>query len=55
MSEQDSRAMFDLAARLAYRATGFVEPNPLVGCVICRPGSGPAAGRIIGMGHPQYR
>lgn len=43
--------MLDLAARLAYRATGYVEPNPLVGCVICRPGSGPAAGRIIGMGH----
>src|SRR4051812_16265765 len=43
--------MLDLAARAAYRGTGCVEPNPLVGCVIARPGDGPALGRIIGIGH----
>lgn len=37
--------MLDLAARLALRAQGRVEPNPLVGCVIVK------HGRIIGMGH----
>lgn len=37
--------MLDLAARLALRAEGRVEPNPLVGCVIARDG------RVIGMGH----
>ncbi|MFN7558519.1 MAG: bifunctional diaminohydroxyphosphoribosylaminopyrimidine deaminase/5-amino-6-(5-phosphoribosylamino)uracil reductase RibD [bacterium] len=47
----NDRAMLDLAARLAVRGAGHVEPNPMVGCVICRAGSGPAAERIIGMGH----
>jgi len=37
--------MLDLAARLALRAQGHVEPNPLVGAVIV------SDGRIIGMGH----
>lgn len=37
--------MLDLAARLASRAVGYVEPNPLVGCVLVRDD------RIIGMGH----
>lgn len=37
--------MLDLAARLACRAAGYVEPNPMVGCVIVK------EGRIIGMGH----
>jgi diaminohydroxyphosphoribosylaminopyrimidine deaminase/5-amino-6-(5-phosphoribosylamino)uracil reductase len=37
--------MLDLAARLALRAQGRVEPNPLVGCVIVKDG------RVIGAGH----
>lgn len=37
--------MLDLAARLALRAQGDVEPNPIVGAVIVRDG------RVIGMGH----
>jgi diaminohydroxyphosphoribosylaminopyrimidine deaminase/5-amino-6-(5-phosphoribosylamino)uracil reductase len=40
----DSRYL-DLGARLAIRAFGHVEPNPLVGAVIVR------EGRIIGLGH----
>jgi len=43
--------MLDLAARAAFRGVGRVEPNPPVGCVIVRPGPGPAAERIIGIGH----
>src|SRR5262245_52581624 len=39
------RDYLDLAARLACRAAGDVEPNPMVGAVIVRDG------RIIGMGH----
>jgi diaminohydroxyphosphoribosylaminopyrimidine deaminase / 5-amino-6-(5-phosphoribosylamino)uracil reductase len=35
----------DLAARLALRAAGDVEPNPLVGAVVVRDGA------ILGMGH----
>jgi diaminohydroxyphosphoribosylaminopyrimidine deaminase/5-amino-6-(5-phosphoribosylamino)uracil reductase len=41
----DDRRHLDLAARLALRGLGRVEPNPLVGCVIVRDG------RVIGMGH----
>jgi len=37
--------MLDLAARLALRSAGDVEPNPLVGAVVARDG------RVIGMGH----
>lgn len=40
-----TKRMLDLAARLALRAQGRVEPNPLVGCVIVKDN------RIIGMGH----
>lgn len=47
----EAREMLDLAARLGVRGLGRVEPNPLVGCVIVRPGDGPARSRIIGMGH----
>jgi len=36
----------ELSVRLALRGFGRVEPNPMVGCVICAPD-----GRIIGMGH----
>jgi diaminohydroxyphosphoribosylaminopyrimidine deaminase/5-amino-6-(5-phosphoribosylamino)uracil reductase len=39
------KRMLDLAARLALRAAGHVEPNPLVGCVLV------SDGRVIGMGH----
>lgn len=38
-------SMLHLAARLALRAAGDVEPNPMVGAVIVK------HGRIIGMGH----
>jgi diaminohydroxyphosphoribosylaminopyrimidine deaminase/5-amino-6-(5-phosphoribosylamino)uracil reductase len=41
----DDRRHLDLAARLALRGLGRVEPNPLVGCFIVRDG------RVIGMGH----
>ncbi|MFN0132026.1 MAG: bifunctional diaminohydroxyphosphoribosylaminopyrimidine deaminase/5-amino-6-(5-phosphoribosylamino)uracil reductase RibD [Phycisphaerales bacterium] len=41
------RCYLDLAARLALRGMGDVEPNPMVGAVIVKDG------RIIGMGHHQ--
>ncbi|MCA9277676.1 MAG: bifunctional diaminohydroxyphosphoribosylaminopyrimidine deaminase/5-amino-6-(5-phosphoribosylamino)uracil reductase RibD [Phycisphaeraceae bacterium] len=41
----EAKQMLDLSARLALRAWGNVEPNPLVGAVIVRDGT------IIGMGH----
>jgi diaminohydroxyphosphoribosylaminopyrimidine deaminase/5-amino-6-(5-phosphoribosylamino)uracil reductase len=50
----EAREMLDLAARLAMRAAGHVEPNPLVGAVIVRPprsAGEPAPDRIIGRGH----
>ena len=41
--------MLDLAARLALRGFGRVEPNPMVGCVIARETAvGP---RVLGLGH----
>lgn len=40
------KAMLDLAARLARRGLGHVEPNPMVGAVIVAPD-----GRLIGLGH----
>ena len=39
------RRMLDLAARVAIRGAGLVEPNPLVGAVLVRDG------RVIGIGH----
>jgi diaminohydroxyphosphoribosylaminopyrimidine deaminase/5-amino-6-(5-phosphoribosylamino)uracil reductase len=42
---ENPRRMLDLAARLALRGAGLVEPNPMVGCVIVKDG------RVIGMGH----
>lgn len=51
MDLQEAKQMLDLAARLGWRGVGRVEPNPLVGCVIVRPGGGPARERIIGLGH----
>lgn len=50
----EAREMLDLAARLAMRAAGNVEPNPLVGAVIVRPPQNagePLMDRIIGRGH----
>ena len=41
----EAERMLTLAARLAIRATGDVEPNPLVGAVLVRNGD------AIGMGH----
>lgn len=43
------RRMLDMAARLASRARGDVEPNPLVGCVIGRVRG--AEVEILGAGH----
>lgn len=43
------RRMLDLAARVALRGAGDVEPNPLVGCVIGRMEQG--AVRVLGLGH----
>lgn len=51
MTDADAKEMLDLAARAAFRGTGHVEPNPLVGCVLVRPGDGPARERVIGIGH----
>lgn len=39
------KPMLDLAARVALRGFGHVEPNPLVGAVIVR------EGQVIGLGH----
>lgn len=42
----DDRRFLDLAARLALRGAGDVEPNPMVGAVLVDPG-----GTVIGLGH----
>lgn len=42
--------MLDLAARLALRGMGRVEPNPMVGCVIARDGRMLGAGRHTAFG-----
>lgn len=44
---QLEKSMLDRAARLAMRAAGDVEPNPMVGCVIVKDG------QTIGVGHHQ--
>jgi diaminohydroxyphosphoribosylaminopyrimidine deaminase / 5-amino-6-(5-phosphoribosylamino)uracil reductase len=44
-SAHDTKRMLDLAARLAVRGQGKVEPNPMVGAVLVRDG------QIIGLGH----
>ncbi len=43
--EQRTKRMLDLAARVAWRAWGDADPNPLVGCVIAR------GDEVIGIGH----
>ena len=44
--------MLDLAARIAARARGRAEPNPLVGCVIANPAPDQSpTPRVIGLGH----
>jgi diaminohydroxyphosphoribosylaminopyrimidine deaminase/5-amino-6-(5-phosphoribosylamino)uracil reductase len=48
MSQSESKAMLDLAARVALRGMGRVEPNPTVGAVIAR------EGRILGIGHHRF-
>lgn len=40
-----ARRFLDLAARSAWRAGGYAEPNPLVGCVIAR------GDEVLGVGH----
>jgi diaminohydroxyphosphoribosylaminopyrimidine deaminase/5-amino-6-(5-phosphoribosylamino)uracil reductase len=45
MATPESTAMLDLAARLALRGMGRVEPNPMVGAVVVK------GGRVIGQGH----
>ncbi len=45
MQRDEDRIWLDLAARLALRGRGLVEPNPCVGCVIVRDG------RVLGLGH----
>lgn len=42
--------MLDLAARLALRAAGLVEPDPMVGCVLAHE-DGQGGARVIGLGH----
>ncbi len=59
--QRTDRLWLDLAARAAYRATGAVEPNPLVGCVIVPAGVGDpkdarearrlAAEGVVALGH----
>lgn len=44
-TDTEARRWLTLAARLALRAAGDVEPNPMVGAVVVRDG------RVIGMGH----
>ena len=49
MSQDDNQRMMRRALELAMRGRGFVEPNPMVGCVITR------QGRVIGEGlHERY-
>jgi diaminohydroxyphosphoribosylaminopyrimidine deaminase/5-amino-6-(5-phosphoribosylamino)uracil reductase len=45
------RGALDLAARLAVRGAGLVEPNPMVGAVFVAPGGGPWVERVIACGH----
>lgn len=45
MNDTADKHFLDLAARIASRAVGLVEPNPLVGAVIVK------HGHILGLGH----
>lgn len=48
--DRQHKRYLDLAARIAWRGWGLVEPNPMVGCVIVRSGSD-GSSRIVGIGH----
>jgi diaminohydroxyphosphoribosylaminopyrimidine deaminase/5-amino-6-(5-phosphoribosylamino)uracil reductase len=48
MTQDQTKTYLDLAARVASRAFGHAEPNPLVGAVIVK------NGRIIGVGHHRF-
>lgn len=43
-----AKRYLDLAARLAWRGRGLVEPNPMVGAVLVKDG------RVIGLGHHHF-
>lgn len=45
------RGVLDLAAKLAVRGAGLVEPNPQVGAVFVAPGDGVWTRRVIACGH----
>lgn len=45
------RGALDLAAKLAVRGAGLVEPNPQVGAVFVAPGDGDWTQRVIACGH----
>ncbi len=47
-SESQDKAFLDLAARVATRAFGWTEPNPMVGAVLVKDE------RIIGVGHHRH-
>jgi diaminohydroxyphosphoribosylaminopyrimidine deaminase/5-amino-6-(5-phosphoribosylamino)uracil reductase len=51
MDVSEARWCLQLASRCALRGLGLVEPNPLVGCVLVRPGAQALAQRVIGLGH----
>ncbi|MEM7628682.1 MAG: bifunctional diaminohydroxyphosphoribosylaminopyrimidine deaminase/5-amino-6-(5-phosphoribosylamino)uracil reductase RibD [Planctomycetota bacterium] len=45
LDRREAKRWLDLAARLALRGMGDVEPNPMVGCVLVK------GGQAIGLGH----
>ena len=46
--------LMSLALRLARRAEGRVEPNPMVGCVLTRNGKIIGRHRSTGIGRPRF-
>jgi diaminohydroxyphosphoribosylaminopyrimidine deaminase / 5-amino-6-(5-phosphoribosylamino)uracil reductase len=46
----EDRALLERARQLGRRGWGQVHPNPMVGCVIARPGGGEAGGGVLGEG-----
>lgn len=54
MDCQTDQRYMDMALERARRGQGFVEPNPMVGCVIVEPGSGSVdTERVVGCGWHQ--